>query len=316
MARRVKIGLVQPNVWDDMAANIGHVSALVRKAKADGAEFIATPENSGFMGANAAASVAAGQPEERHPALQAYRDVAKELSCWLLVGSLGIKPEGANRNFNRSYLVAPDGGIAARYDKIHLFDVDLPSGETYRESNSIAPGSEGVVTDMPFARLGMSICYDLRFPGLYRGLAQAGAEIISIPAAFTRTTGQAHWHVLLRAQGAQRLPATLDRRAGPEHAQSAEDPVQAPGAGRDVAGRDRRFHGRQFLVQDGQFQRQQRPAVTRSQHAGNQGRVREAGGVVHLRRRVPCAWRSVPGCMPRAARGTAPFAVHADTRPP
>jgi len=200
MARRVKIGLVQPNVWDDMAANIGHVSALVRKAKADGAEFIATPENSGFMGANAAASVAAGQPEERHPALQAYRDVAKELSCWLLVGSLGIKPEGANRNFNRSYLVAPDGGIAARYDKIHLFDVDLPSGETYRESNSIAPGSEGVVTDMPFARLGMSICYDLRFPGLYRGLAQAGAEIISIPAAFTRTTGQAHWHVLLRAR--------------------------------------------------------------------------------------------------------------------
>lgn len=200
MAQRFKVGLVQPNIWDDMDANIAHVSALVRKAKEAGADLIATPENSGFMGANAAASVVAGRPEESHPALQAFRALSKELNTWLLVGSLAIKPEGANRNFNRSYLLAPDGGIAARYDKIHLFDVDLPSGETYRESNSIAPGAEGVLAPLPYATLGMSICYDLRFPGLYRGLAQAGADIISIPAAFTRTTGQAHWHVLLRAR--------------------------------------------------------------------------------------------------------------------
>ncbi len=130
MAQKVKIGLVQPNIWDDMAANIAHVSALVRKAKEAGADFITTPENSGFMGVNAAASVAAGKPEESHPALQAFRKLSAELHTWLLVGSLAIKPEGANRNFNRSYLLAPDGGIAARYDKIHLFDVDLPSGET------------------------------------------------------------------------------------------------------------------------------------------------------------------------------------------
>jgi predicted amidohydrolase len=200
MSRRVKIALVQPNVWDDMAANVAQISALVRKAKAAGAEFVATPENSGFMGANAAASVAAGRPEESHPALKAFRALAQEQGVWLLVGSLAIKPAGANRNFNRSYLLAPDGSIAARYDKIHLFDVDLPSGETYRESNSIAPGSEGVLAALPFASLGMSVCYDLRFPGLYRGLAQAGAEILSIPAAFTRTTGQAHWHILLRAR--------------------------------------------------------------------------------------------------------------------
>lgn len=200
MAQRFRVGLVQPNIWDDMGTNIAHVSALVRKAREAGADLIATPENSGFMGANAAASVAAGRPEENHPALQAFRALSNELGTWLLVGSLAIKPEGANRNFNRSYLLAPDGGIAARYDKIHLFDVDLPSGETYRESNSIAPGSEGVLAPLPFATLGMSICYDLRFPGLYRGLAQAGADIISIPAAFTRTTGQAHWHVLLRAR--------------------------------------------------------------------------------------------------------------------
>lgn len=200
MPRRVKIGLVQPNIWDDMAVNTAHIAALVRKARADGAELIATPENSAFMGANAAASVAAGRPEEEHPALQAFRALARELSTWFLVGSLAIKPAGANRNFNRSYLLAPDGAVAARYDKIHLFDVDLPSGETYRESNSIAPGSEGVLAPLPFGMLGMSICYDLRFPGLYRGLAQAGAELISIPAAFTRTTGRAHWHVLLRAR--------------------------------------------------------------------------------------------------------------------
>ncbi|WP_341705276.1 carbon-nitrogen hydrolase family protein [Ferrovibrio sp.] len=200
MSRRVRIALVQPNVWDDMAVNIAQISALVRKAKAEGAAFIATPENSGFMGLNAAANVAAGRPEESHPALAAFRSLAKELEVWLLVGSLAVRPEGANRNFNRSYLLAPDGGIAARYDKIHLFDVDLPSGETYRESNSIAPGAEGVLAPLPFASLGMSVCYDLRFPGLYRGLAQAGAEIISIPAAFTRTTGKAHWHVLLRAR--------------------------------------------------------------------------------------------------------------------
>jgi predicted amidohydrolase len=200
MARKVRIGLVQPNIWDDMDANIAHVSALVRKARESGAEFIATPENSGFMGLNAAASVAAGRPEERHPALQAFRSLAQELSTWLLVGSLAIKPEGANRNFNRSYLLAPDGQIAARYDKIHLFDVDLPSGETYRESNSIAPGGEGVLATLPFGTLGMTVCYDLRFPALYRGLAQGGADLISIPAAFTRTTGQAHWHVLMRAR--------------------------------------------------------------------------------------------------------------------
>lgn len=200
MARRAKIGLVQPNVWDDMDANIAQIAALARRARADGAELIATPENSGFMGVNAAASVAAGRPEDRHPALQAFRDLAKELSAWFLVGSIAVRPEGANRNFNRSYLLAPDGQIAARYDKIHLFDVDLPSGETYRESNSIAPGDKGVLASLPFATLGMTVCYDLRFPGLYRGLAQAGADLISIPAAFTRTTGEAHWHVLMRAR--------------------------------------------------------------------------------------------------------------------
>ena len=198
--RRFSVACLQTNLHDDMAANIAQVSALARQAKAAGAELIATPENSGFMGRNAAASLAAGRSEAEHPALAAYRDLAREMETWLLVGSLAVREDGANRNANRSYLLGPDGEIKARYDKIHLFDVDLPSGETYRESNSIAGGDAAVLTPTPFGALGMTVCYDLRFPHLYRGLAQAGAQLLSIPAAFTRTTGEAHWHVLLRAR--------------------------------------------------------------------------------------------------------------------
>jgi len=200
MSRRFRVACVQPNVRDDMADNIAQISALIRQAHKGGADFITTPENSGFMGRNAAASLAAGRSEADHPALAAFRALATELNIWLLIGSLAVREDGANRNFNRSYLLDPKGEIAARYDKIHLFDVDLPSGETYRESNSIAPGGEAVLTDLPQAKLGLSVCYDLRFPGLYRGLAQAGAEMLTIPAAFTRTTGEAHWHVLMRAR--------------------------------------------------------------------------------------------------------------------
>lgn len=200
MSRRLRVACVQPNVRDDMADNIAQVSALIRQAHKAGADFITTPENSGFMGRNAAASLAAGCSEADHPALAAFRALAAELNAWLLIGSLAVREDGANRNFNRSFLFDPKGEIAARYDKIHLFDVDLPSGETYRESNSIAPGAEAVLTELPQAKLGLSVCYDLRFPGLYRGLAQAGAEMLTIPAAFTRTTGEAHWHVLMRAR--------------------------------------------------------------------------------------------------------------------
>lgn len=200
MTRRFRIACVQPNLHDDMAANIAQVTALIAQAKQRGADFIATPENSGFMGRNAAASLAAGRPEESHSALAAYRTAAQEHAVWLLVGSIAVKPDGANRNFNRSFLLDPQGGIAARYDKIHLFDVDLPGGETYRESNSIVPGDKAMLAETPFGKLGMTVCYDLRFPQLYRGLAQAGAELLSIPAAFTRVTGQAHWHVLMRAR--------------------------------------------------------------------------------------------------------------------
>ena len=200
MATTFKLGCVQPNAGDDVAANIAQVSGFIRAAHKDGATFIATPENTGCMESSSERVIAAGRSEADHPALAAYRALAQELNIWLLIGSLWIKREGEARVANRSFLIRPDGGIAARYDKIHMFDVDLPSGEKYRESKSFAPGGEGRLAETPFGRLGMTICYDLRFPYLYRRLAQAGAQLLSVPAAFTRVTGQAHWHVLLRAR--------------------------------------------------------------------------------------------------------------------
>jgi predicted amidohydrolase len=138
--------------------------------------------------------------EERDDrALPQFLAVAEELGIWLLVGSLGIKVS-ADKTVNRSYLIGPNGRVSARYDKIHLFDVNLPSGETYRESNTVAPGGQAVVASLPWGRVGLSVCYDLRFPQLYRSLAKSGAEILTVPSAFTETTGKAHWHVLLRAR--------------------------------------------------------------------------------------------------------------------
>jgi predicted amidohydrolase len=137
--------------------------------------------------------------EADHPAIPFYAGLAKETGAWLLIGSLAVKLDDATLA-NRSYLLAPSGAIAARYDKIHMFDVDLAGGESYRESATYRPGRQAVLTDLPWARLGMTICYDMRFAYLYRALAKAGAQVITVPAAFTVPTGRAHWHVLLRAR--------------------------------------------------------------------------------------------------------------------
>ncbi len=195
-----RLACVQLNVGDDIAANTDACLGFIRAAARDGAAFIATPENTGCMVAPGSSAFAKGFAEADHPALARYRDAAKELGVWLLIGSLWIAAQDGKRVANRQFLIAPDGGIVGRYDKIHMFDVDLANGEQYRESRSFAPGDRAVVSDTPFGRLGHSICYDLRFPHLYRALAHAGAEFISVPAAFTRTTGMAHWHVLLRAR--------------------------------------------------------------------------------------------------------------------
>ncbi len=197
---RFRAACVQLNSGADMAANLDAVTGLIRQAREAGADFIVTPETTNIMQPDTAALHAAIHGEAEDPVLRACRVLAAELSCWLLIGSLAIRHESDERVANRSFLIAPDGTIRARYDKIHMFDVDLPGGKRYRESAAYRPGSEAVIATLPWAKLGMSICYDIRFPYLYRALARGGATVLSTPAAFTRTTGQAHWHVLQRAR--------------------------------------------------------------------------------------------------------------------
>src|SRR5215469_16383024 len=194
-----KAACVQLRSSDDVAENIRTTSAFVREAHGQGAHFVATPENTTLMAPDGGAKLAQSYDEDHDPALPAFRALAEELGIWLLIGSLAIKVS-ETKTANRQFLIDPRGRIAARYSKIHLFDVDLPSGEKYRESNTVAGGDEAVVVELPWGPVGLTICYDLRFPQLYRKLAKRGAFAFSAPSAFTETTGKAHWHVLLRAR--------------------------------------------------------------------------------------------------------------------
>ena len=195
----IKTACVQLRCGDDVAQNVRDAAELIRGAHKDGAQFIATPENTGLMAQDGGAKLEKAFAEKDDPGLPQFCALAEELGIWLLVGSLAIKVSAA-KTANRSYLIGPNGRVGARYDKIHLFDVNLPSGETYRESNTVEPGGEAVAVSLPWGRIGLSVCYDLRFPQLYRTLAKASAEILTVPSAFTETTGRAHWHVLLRAR--------------------------------------------------------------------------------------------------------------------
>ena len=190
---------IQVNAGNDLAANIAAASVWVRKARAAGAAFALLPENVAMMEWGRDNLVAKAAAEDRHPALPAFQALARETGIWLHGGTLHIRLDDG-RLANRSYVIAPDGSIAARYDKIHMFDVDLGNGESYRESATFRPGAGAASVDLPWGRLGLTICYDLRFPQLFRALAKAGAQFICVPSAFTRTTGRAHWHVLLRAR--------------------------------------------------------------------------------------------------------------------
>jgi len=179
--------------------NLEQACHYIRKAAADGAEYVLTPEVSNMMQSNREALFAqlAGEDDDR--SLKAYRELAAELKIHLHIGSLALRfsPE---RAVNRSFLIGPDGNVLASYDKIHMFDIELPGGESYRESENYQPGETAVLADLPWGRIGLTICYDLRFPALYRALAESGAMFLTVPSAFTRTTGEAHWHVLLRAR--------------------------------------------------------------------------------------------------------------------
>ncbi len=199
MASTCRAACVQTNSARDVDANIAAVLPLIREACAGGAEFVLLPENVAMLEPDQARQRDKALPEDGHPALAAFAGIAAELRVWLLIGSLAVRLTDG-RIANRSLLVDAHGRVVARYDKIHLFDVDLGGAESYRESAVIAPGARAVIADTPWGRLGMSVCYDLRFAQLYRALAKAGADFLAIPSAFTKTTGAAHWHVLARAR--------------------------------------------------------------------------------------------------------------------
>ncbi len=199
MTETVRVACVQPSSGQDMQANLEAAGALVRKARAAGAELIALPENVALMEHRTELVQASAAPLDAHPAARFFSALAEETGAWLLAGSMGADA-GDGRISNRSVLIDPSGTIVATYDKIHMFDVDLPNGETYCESDAFRPGGQAVVAETPWGGLGMTVCYDLRFPQLYRALAHAGARLITVPAAFTKHTGEAHWHILMRAR--------------------------------------------------------------------------------------------------------------------
>jgi predicted amidohydrolase len=199
-AERVTVACVQVSAGPDPEANLAALKPLVRRAREAGAEFILTPENVVMMEPRRAEKFAKAEDEAKPAILPEFADLARETGAWLMAGSIAVHVPGEDRLANRSYLFNPQGDIVARYDKIHMFDVDLANGETYRESAQFRPGETAVVTATPWGMLGMTVCYDVRFGALYRALAQAGAGILTVPAAFTVPTGEAHWHTLLRAR--------------------------------------------------------------------------------------------------------------------
>ena len=213
------IALVQTRTPATPTAAFGHVEPLIREAAAGGAKLVLTPEATNFVIRDRARRDAVLTTVERDEAVGSLRALAEELGVWLLIGSAIVRSgvEGDDRAANRSLLVGDDGRIVATYDKLHVYDVDLPTGESWRESAAIRPGDAAVVADTPWGRLGLTVCYDLRFPQLFRTLAKAGASIVAVPSAFTVPTGEAHWETLLRARAIETGCWILAPAQGGEH---------------------------------------------------------------------------------------------------
>jgi deaminated glutathione amidase len=231
----MRVGLVQLTVGDDPTANLPGTLAQVRVAAEGGADFVLTPECTNALSSNRDHQRRVFHPEATDPGLAALRDAAVRAGVWLLIGSLGLKTDDADGRFaNRSFLIDPAGAIAARYDKIHMFDVNVSETEVYRESAGYRPGSRAVLAQTPFGCIGLTVCYDLRFPPLYRRLAQAGAQILTVPAAFNHLTGAAHWELLLRARAIETGCFVL------APAQTGFHP--------ETAGKGRRTHGHSLVV--------------------------------------------------------------------
>ncbi|MCC1481785.1 carbon-nitrogen hydrolase family protein [Roseibaca sp. Y0-43] len=230
-----RAALLQLNSGDTPADNLPITLDYLREAHAQGAQMAFTPEVTNCISTSRAAQAAVLCDEASDPTLAAIRALAAELGLWVHIGSLALKTGDADGRFaNRAFVIGPDGAIMARYDKIHMFDVQVSETETYRESAAFRPGGQAVLADTPFARFGLSICYDLRFPALYRSLAKAGAQIFCIPAAFSPVTGAAHWLSLLRARAIENGAFVLA-------------PAQT-GLHKASAGRERRTHGHGMVI--------------------------------------------------------------------
>jgi predicted amidohydrolase len=231
----MRTALVQLTSSDDPAANLIDTEAFVRAAAAEGAGFVLTPEVTNCVSASRTRQREVLRPEAKDATLAALREVAAETGIWLLIGSLALATDDPDGRFaNRSFLIAPDGSIAARYDKIHMFDVDVSAEETYRESAGYRPGDRAVLAKAPFGAVGLTICYDVRFPALYQTLARAGAAILTVPSAFSPVTGAAHWETLLRARAIETGAWIL------APAQCGTHPA--------TRGRQRRTHGHSLAV--------------------------------------------------------------------
>jgi predicted amidohydrolase len=215
-AATFKVGLIQMRSGLEPDANLTAALAAIDEAKSAGADYVQTPEMTNILALKRDHLFAKIVDEEHDATLATLREVARKLSIFIHIGSLAIKAS-PDKAVNRSYLIDRKGDVTARYDKIHMFDVDLAGGESYRESNNYRPGELAVVTDLPWGRLGLTVCYDLRFPALYRALAEAGASFLAIPAAFTKQTGEAHWHVLQRARAIENGCFVLAAAQGGRH---------------------------------------------------------------------------------------------------
>src|SRR6201996_3933350 len=216
-----KVGLIQMRSGLDPQANLAAALTLIDEAKRSGADYVQTPEMTNILALKREHLFASIVTEEQDPTLATLREVARKSSTFIHIGSLAIKAT-PDKAVNRSFLIDRRGEIAACYDKIHMFDVDLAGGESYRESNNYRPGDLAVVGDLPWGRIGLTVCYDLRFPALFRALAEAGASFLAIPSAFTRQTGEAHWHVLMRARAIENTCYVLAAAQGGKHENGRE----------------------------------------------------------------------------------------------
>ncbi|HBT35687.1 MAG TPA: amidohydrolase [Hyphomonas sp.] len=219
---KVRVACVQMRSGVEIAPNIVAASDLIRDAAGQGAQLVATPEMTNLLDIRPGKARPKIAPEADDQTLGAMRGLAAELGIWMLIGSIAVTLAGEDRLANRSVLIAPDGSVRGRYDKIHMFDVEVGDGQSYRESRAYRPGERAVLAETEFGKLGMTICYDVRFPHLYRKLAQAGAGILTIPAAFTRVTGKAHWHVLVRARAIETGSFVIAPAQGGKHEDGRE----------------------------------------------------------------------------------------------